>query len=235
MAADTYYPLGSRAIARGSDGTDVRWMALRLGYESSVPGVFDYNLENRVKAYQQSKGLVPDGRVGPQTWGALFAQFPGPWAEGFVPRPGSTPTQPGISNALAGGVRTSFEWLAPASLSIGSLAGWTAAQNRLTAAAATAGFEVQYASYETRLGLQSIYSLVYRGLSPVGMTSADAINNRLTSLAEQAGFSIIHNAVTTRTGQIVAGGNPNGQPSASPLLFVALAVGLVLVAREFMD
>ncbi len=117
MAANTYYELGSRLVKRGSEGTDVQWVAERLNYFSSVPGVFDYNLESAVAAYQQRRGLGVDGKVGAQTWTALFADFPGPWAQGpiahgAVPKlaggsgaapPGSGPNVTGSANAAGVG------------------------------------------------------------------------------------------------------------------------------------
>jgi peptidoglycan hydrolase-like protein with peptidoglycan-binding domain len=60
-----------RQLQRGANGDDVRKLAEILGYYSSVPGVFDYNLEDRVKAFQRSKGLKDDGIVGPRTLAAL--------------------------------------------------------------------------------------------------------------------------------------------------------------------
>lgn len=58
------------------DGADVKALAERLGYYSSVPGVFDYNLEDKVKAFQRTHGIKEDGVAGPQTLGMLGNLFP---------------------------------------------------------------------------------------------------------------------------------------------------------------
>ncbi|MEA2857816.1 MAG: hypothetical protein QOH98_2137, partial [Methylobacteriaceae bacterium] len=44
------------------------------GHTVTADGVFGSNTEAAVKAFQTSKGLVVDGKVGPQTWKALIVQ-----------------------------------------------------------------------------------------------------------------------------------------------------------------
>jgi peptidoglycan hydrolase-like protein with peptidoglycan-binding domain len=64
-------------ISLGSTGDDVkrlqRVFARHLQWNPFGPitGVFDVNLENSVKSFQQAKGLAVDGIVGPATWSAL--------------------------------------------------------------------------------------------------------------------------------------------------------------------
>lgn len=271
-----------RQLKRGDQGEDVKALAERLGYYSSVPGVFDYNLEERVRAFQRSKGLTPDGWVGPKTLAALggyllppqmayngrvlftyngngtyrrvrdgatvtYAQAqaqqldewrrdPASANPGGVPSTNAGNRGGGSAGVPATVARANFEWVAPAYLSVTTF-DWNAAQNRLTAAANSTGFSIQYASWETRVGIQTIYSLVYRGLSPANVTTPDAINNQLTSLAEQVGFSIVRDAVVCKVGQIVAttddgGGNPKGKNDWIVIGAVVL-VG-ALFAREIL-
>jgi peptidoglycan hydrolase-like protein with peptidoglycan-binding domain len=44
------------------------------GHTVTADGAFGSNTEAAVKAFQTSKGLVVDGKVGPQTWKALIVQ-----------------------------------------------------------------------------------------------------------------------------------------------------------------
>ena len=63
-------------LRRGSKGEDVRKMQRQLsnrGYQLSVDGDFGPATEAKVKQFQRDKGLVIDGIVGSQTYGALFA------------------------------------------------------------------------------------------------------------------------------------------------------------------
>ena len=77
-----------RPGARGPAVADVRWRLVRLGYlaggpagpSAGAPGPgdragdsFDQTLQEAVRAFQASQGLVPDGIVGPATWGRLYA------------------------------------------------------------------------------------------------------------------------------------------------------------------
>jgi peptidoglycan hydrolase-like protein with peptidoglycan-binding domain len=64
-------------IRRGSTGNDVKRLQRVLGRQllylpyGPRSGVFDAALEQAVKAFQQSNGLVADGIVGRATWAAL--------------------------------------------------------------------------------------------------------------------------------------------------------------------
>ena len=53
----------------GSRGSDVRTLQRYLNL--AVDGIFGPITEETVKLYQKSKGLIPDGVVGPKTWAAL--------------------------------------------------------------------------------------------------------------------------------------------------------------------
>ncbi len=78
-------PGGSALIGSGSSGEDVRWLREVL---SKIPDLsvlpsqsayFDAALANALRAFQASKGLLPDGIVGPRTFIALqqAAALPG--------------------------------------------------------------------------------------------------------------------------------------------------------------
>ena len=62
---------------RGSIGPEVSKIQTRLRelglYLGPIDGVFGGGTEVAVTAFQQANALVVDGRVGPQTWAALFA------------------------------------------------------------------------------------------------------------------------------------------------------------------
>ncbi|HAX77133.1 MAG TPA: hypothetical protein DCY88_15190 [Cyanobacteria bacterium UBA11372] len=58
----------------GSKGDDVNYLQEALneyGYKVTVDGIFGKKTEAAVKKFQKSRGLTPDGIVGPQTWSAL--------------------------------------------------------------------------------------------------------------------------------------------------------------------
>ncbi|MEO0967900.1 MAG: peptidoglycan-binding domain-containing protein [Cyanobacteria bacterium J06639_18] len=58
----------------GSSGSSVRVLQRLLssnGYFISVDGSFGALTETAVKAFQEQRGLVTDGIVGPITWGEL--------------------------------------------------------------------------------------------------------------------------------------------------------------------
>ena len=56
-------------LARDSTGDAVKWVQCRVG--ARPDGTFGERTEARVCAFQQARGLVVDGKVGPQTWQAL--------------------------------------------------------------------------------------------------------------------------------------------------------------------
>ncbi len=57
---------------RGPDVIDLRHRLRSLGFEAGQPGdQFDLTMGDAVKAFQQSRGLQPDGQCGTQTWKAL--------------------------------------------------------------------------------------------------------------------------------------------------------------------
>jgi general secretion pathway protein A len=64
-------------LTLGNSGISVDWLVNRLTQIESnkhvfeVGYIFDLNLEQRVKAYQLTVGIKPDGIVGPRTWIAL--------------------------------------------------------------------------------------------------------------------------------------------------------------------
>src|SRR5215510_7445548 len=62
-------------LQRGSSGPDVLTLQStlkQLGFDpNGVDGTFGPGTEAAVKAFQQSKGLTPDGMVGPNTMAAL--------------------------------------------------------------------------------------------------------------------------------------------------------------------
>jgi general secretion pathway protein A len=66
-------PVASKKVRLGDYGPDVEWLAKQFaqldGKESETTGapLFDAAMEHRVKQFQLEHGLVPDGRVGPQT------------------------------------------------------------------------------------------------------------------------------------------------------------------------
>src|SRR5688572_2823558 len=68
-----------RVLRRGDGGpavTEVRSTLTALGLLPSVtgmtePGVFDQAMEHAVRTFQQQRGLITDGLVGPATYRAL--------------------------------------------------------------------------------------------------------------------------------------------------------------------
>ncbi|HZN87682.1 MAG TPA: peptidoglycan-binding protein [Thermoleophilaceae bacterium] len=63
-------------VQQGSSGSDVRRvqrilvMIKLFGFEE-IDGIFGPKTKGAVKSFQESKGLVEDGIVGPATWGAM--------------------------------------------------------------------------------------------------------------------------------------------------------------------
>lgn len=70
-------PGGSDFLAVGTSNDDVRWLrdqlakVPNLGVLKSDSAVFDAALESALRAFQASKGLMPDGIAGPRTFIAL--------------------------------------------------------------------------------------------------------------------------------------------------------------------
>jgi general secretion pathway protein A len=66
-------PLGSRMVARGMRGPEVEWLRRQLDAldgrtaKERPSDLYDAELERRVIAFQRSRSLVPDGRVGGET------------------------------------------------------------------------------------------------------------------------------------------------------------------------
>jgi hypothetical protein len=60
----------------GSRGPEVKQIQQRLSdlqlYSGTLDGIFGGGTDTAVRTFQQANGLTADGRVGPQTWGALF-------------------------------------------------------------------------------------------------------------------------------------------------------------------
>jgi hypothetical protein len=73
----TVYLLGSR----GPEVLQIQRRLSALGFYAGPPdGTFGGGTDSAVRAFQGSKGLAVDGKVGPETWGALFngANVPAP-------------------------------------------------------------------------------------------------------------------------------------------------------------
>jgi peptidoglycan hydrolase-like protein with peptidoglycan-binding domain len=66
-------------IELGSTGEDVKRLqrvfarSVQINIDSPITGEFDAELDTAVRGFQEGAGLVVDGVVGPQTWGALPA------------------------------------------------------------------------------------------------------------------------------------------------------------------
>lgn len=59
------------SLSKGSRGAEVKTLQLLLNV--AADGIFGAITEEAVKDFQRSKGLTPDGIVGPKTWSALGA------------------------------------------------------------------------------------------------------------------------------------------------------------------
>lgn len=84
-----FYPVLDRVLARGRTGQDVSawvdrlidWRKVQGGEVLLQPGsIFDHAVEMETVAFQRSRGIVADGKAGPQTYGemerALLGQKP---------------------------------------------------------------------------------------------------------------------------------------------------------------
>ena len=74
--AKDFYPVTDRILMRGRTGADVAtwrdrlivWRSLKGGSEAIAPGnIFDHDVEMETIAFQKARGIVADGKVGPQT------------------------------------------------------------------------------------------------------------------------------------------------------------------------
>lgn len=63
-------PAGRPTLRRGSSGDAVRQLQAALGL-LPADGVFGAGTEAAVRAFQRAHGLVPDGIIGPRSWGLL--------------------------------------------------------------------------------------------------------------------------------------------------------------------
>lgn len=67
--------LGEATIGQGASGAEVKQIQQILagqGYAvGAVDGIYGPQTQAAVQAFQKSKGLIPDGIVGPLTWSAL--------------------------------------------------------------------------------------------------------------------------------------------------------------------
>ncbi|MEW6435030.1 MAG: peptidoglycan-binding protein [Myxococcota bacterium] len=120
---------GTPTLRFGARGDAVRGLQQRLaqlGFDpGGVDGVFGPKTQSAVRRFQASRGLVADGIVGPQTWGALRAGdvFHPPASSGGVTRPIASPLTPVSEFALrdaegapaANGARyhAAKDWFAP--------------------------------------------------------------------------------------------------------------------------
>lgn len=64
-------PVARRTLRRGDSGELVSLLRVRLGLPAD--SIFDASMEALVRDFQRAESLVPDGIVGPITWGALDA------------------------------------------------------------------------------------------------------------------------------------------------------------------
>jgi general secretion pathway protein A len=77
-------PIRSRLILPGMRGPEVEWLRRQIdaadGRTTTAPlsDIYDTELERRVIAFQRSRSLVPDGRVGGETLTHLVLAVRGP-------------------------------------------------------------------------------------------------------------------------------------------------------------
>lgn len=78
MLAQLHQPVGNPVLQVGASGPAVSKLQNSLNTAGAVPilvadGSFGPATQHAVKVFQSTHGLVPDGVVGPKTWGALGA------------------------------------------------------------------------------------------------------------------------------------------------------------------
>jgi hypothetical protein len=92
---------GRRMISYGSRGKDVIDAQQLLNQHGAAPplvvdGIFGPKTRQATIEFQKSRGLAPDGIIGPLTWGALESGAPGPQPQPPGPQPpGPQPQPPG--------------------------------------------------------------------------------------------------------------------------------------------
>lgn len=75
----------TRQGAKNDTVTTLQYLLLAHGHTVTVDGVFGAQTGAAVRAYQQTRNLVEDGVVGPQTWHALIVEVR-PGAQGNAVR-----------------------------------------------------------------------------------------------------------------------------------------------------
>ena len=71
-AAPAYPGHSVRYGSRGTNVVAVQQQLTAVGYPLTDDGIFGHYTKSTVAAYQTTNGLMPDGIVGPLTWGVLF-------------------------------------------------------------------------------------------------------------------------------------------------------------------
>jgi len=88
--------LGEAQLQTGTSGAEVKELQQILtgqGYAvGPIDGIFGPRTQTAVQAFQRSKGLIPDGIVGPLTWEALHGKVP--LAPAPLPGPSGIPVGP---------------------------------------------------------------------------------------------------------------------------------------------
>jgi len=79
--------------SKGASVVDLQKQLTKAGFKCSADGDFGPKTKAAVIAFQKSKGLTPDGVVGPKTWAALRAAGP-PTPPTPQPTQPTHPTQP---------------------------------------------------------------------------------------------------------------------------------------------
>jgi peptidoglycan hydrolase-like protein with peptidoglycan-binding domain len=79
---------GQPTLRRGSNGsavTDLQQRLARAGFGLGlIDGIFGSQTDRAVRAFQQARGLMVDGIVGPQTWSGLAASTPSRTGAGAI-------------------------------------------------------------------------------------------------------------------------------------------------------
>ena len=70
-----YQKIRVRVIKMEDEGSDVKLAQAALqcwGYTIVVTGIFGREMDEKIRKFQKSKGLDPDGEIGPETWKKLL-------------------------------------------------------------------------------------------------------------------------------------------------------------------